>query len=400
MEVEMVKKADDINKILARGKVQGSEEFSERIGAWDCTSCGLKEVRGFVKTCPGCSHNKSSVEEAGEYLPDNALYYTKEDMEQLIGASVNPDWICSYCNTCISDDLNNCSQCSAAKSDTRTQVIRYDPDDAPSSAEEAKLRNKLEQIKEDLFSDAEPEADDHGLFSNIRRNIIPVGLGLGGILLVFGLYWLFFSTYTVDARVDGFKWHREIQIERLNLVIEEDWSVPTGGRQISSSRQIRSYNKVFSHNVTKTRQERYQSGSTSERYKCGTTKTGKGTYSDNYCTRSIPVYSERTVSYQEAVYKDVPVYDTKYRYEVERWQHETTLTKDGIDKNPVWPNMIRLNNRERESGRSESLTVILKGSDGKDYTVTLSEQKWNEVDYGKTCSITLNNVGMIINTTL
>lgn len=389
---------DKINEILSRGREDGSELYTERIGAWDCTACDLVGIRGFVKSCPGCGHNKDGEAEAAEYLPDDALYYTKDDIDELLNNAANPDWICQHCNTCVGDAEPNCIHCGAPKSSDRTEVIEYDADGAPSSAAEAKDRNSEKMTEsEDAFRTSFGNNDSDSS-NQLVRKLAGAGMAIiGAFIVALSIYWLFFDTHTVNAHVRGFNWHREIRVERYGTVTEEDWSIPSGGRQVSSSREIRSYNKVFSHNETKTRSERYQSGTTTSRYKCGTIKTGKGTYSDQYCTSSTPTYSTRQVSYQEPVYKKVPVYDTKYRYEIEKWQFSRELPRDGIDRAPLWPEFT-LGSDEREAGRSESLTITLVDDQGKEYRMPLGEQKWRELDYDNTCVLTLNNMGMIVET--
>jgi hypothetical protein len=51
-----------------------------------------------------------------------------------------------------------------------------------------------------------------------------------------------------------------------------------------------------------------------------------------------PVYrtETKTETYQEPVYRDEPIYATKYYYEIDIWQYAFSYNTSGNDKDPYW----------------------------------------------------------------
>jgi hypothetical protein len=153
-----------------------------------------------------------------------------------------------------------------------------------------------------------------------------------------GIVALFLSGFfprTVDARIVGFSWQRSIQMEHYEAVSYEHWSAPSNAFDVRSFQAVHHYEKEYSHTETRYRDVRVQVGS--ETYVCGKVDVGNGYFQDRYCTR--PVYTTRSEPYRYDVYRDVPVYATKYAFKLMKWVNKPAyaLRDKGDDHDAYWP---------------------------------------------------------------
>jgi hypothetical protein len=188
------------------------------------------------------------------------------------------------------------------------------------------------------------------------------------------------------AEVTRQGWDRAIAVERYRTVREEGWSVPAEGRQVDSRREIRSYNHVLDHYETRTRQvsERVQTGTRT--YTCGSVDRGNGYFEDMTCTEPEYETRYRTESYQEPVYRDDPVYDTKYTYDIEKWMPERTERASGAADEPAWP-AVRLAEGEREGRRMEKYVVYFRDDEGESKAAELPLDRWRVLRPGRRAAL-------------
>lgn len=391
----------DIEKLLAMGRSEGSELYNMQFMRWDCPACSTVGLLGPKKNCPNCGYAKSDSVEDLEYLPDGSLYYTEEQFGQIADAS-NPDWECGACGTMMGYALQNCANCGAPRTDDFAEQTEYGLGEVPSSTAEAKAqlkKRRRDDVRVNSLSDFESEQYSDGVFGTgvSVGQLIKFGLiatPIAGIL-TFLIWFLFISSSIVQARVVDLQWQRQISTEQYKTVVEEDWSVPSGGRRIDSYRAIRSYNQVLAGYDTKTRSVRVQTGTTTERYACGQTKTGSGGVKTNYCTRTNPVYGYKTETYQEPRYVQEPVYDTKYKYEIDKWVTGRTLREQGSGHNPRWPD-VTLAGNERQGAKSEDYVVVVKYDNDKTYQITMDEWQWQSIELDQYCQLEINRVGAVL----
>jgi hypothetical protein len=171
---------------------------------------------------------------------------------------------------------------------------------------------------------------------------------------------------------------------------------------VSSEERVQSYREVFSHNETRTR--RVVTGS--ETYACGTSFTdtgdGFGRVDTQYCTRD----TYGTESYQEAVYRQEPVYDTWYHYDIDRWQVTSSPTTSGRRNRealPYWPELsLECEGQarigcERRGRQTQTLVITFTkqtDDDVKTYQLTVSEADWWEYQIGATYTLVVNSLGI------
>ena len=94
-------------------------------------------------------------------------------------------------------------------------------------------------------------------------------------------------------------------------------------------------------------------------------------------------YETRTETYQDPVYIQVPVYQTRYYYHLWRWEYARSVETSGTDNDPYYGEM-NLSRKERENGRYEQ--YYLEAYEGKKTgsvkTFSISGYLWDQVQIG------------------
>ncbi len=364
-----------------------------REGRWLCRSCGA-ENRGRNESCSGLSgHDGCGVARPTEvrfYLPENSPIVT--DVAELADADSGADWHCDHCggankNAYANKRVTQCVHCGAGRDggDIDTATLSYAEGAAPRTAVQANPPRPSRRQTEVIVP-----LTTTGSYQYILATAV-------GLLAVVGLVWyFFFIAYTIDARVTDFSWTRSVTIERYQTVREDDWDIPVGGREVDATTKIRSYRQVFDHNETRTRQVSEQVASGSESYSCGTTDLGNGYFRDNTCSRTTYQTEYHTETYSEPVYRDEPVYDTWYTYDIERWLVNRTPLASGKNHTPVWPDYTLANNHERVSSKPEQYMVYLIDVKKRQYIHELPLAEWSKLGMNQVMSLTRNRVGSIL----
>ena len=108
-----------------------------------------------------------------------------------------------------------------------------------------------------------------------------------------------------------------------------------------------------------------------------------------------PVYNyvDKTETYQDPVYENVAINQTKYYYEIDKWVHKRYITTSGADKNPYWGEVI-LGVHEREGHHAETYMITCLVDD-EYQTYTCSRAIWEQLNKNdvKKVKVTL---GMIV----
>lgn len=346
-----------------------------REGRWDCDSCGTAGVRGRDVACPHCGLPRP--DDVRFYLPEDAPEVT--DAEMLRQAAAGADWVCEHCGASNRALAADCTGCGAPVGDSvRQDVIDYEEGEAPRSGRRAPQAAMAPP----------PSTRKGGGF----RRVVRWGVGLGLV----GGAWAVFSPREVPATVSDRSWERTVQVERFRTVTEEEWELPEGGRELSRERAIRRYDRVLDHYETRSRQVSEQVQTGTETYNCGTTDNGNGYFTDKTCTR--PTYSTqyRTEEYQEPVYRQVPVWGTRFRYEIERWKPERVArAAGGAEGTPAWPDTELSGSREREGERKETYTLVFRDAEGREYTKVLPQAEWERYRPGEPVTLRVSVDGSV-----
>jgi hypothetical protein len=333
-----------------------------REGVWDCQHCGARGLPSREQACPGCGAVRPP--NVRFRLPDSASEITTPDL--LARAAEGPDWGCDQCGTSNSGRQTSCQQCGAPR-----ESLKHPPAPQPFNAE-----SPLTSARR----------------SHPVRHL--VGGGIAAVLLLAIFFSWLFASQTETLQVQRTQWMREHHIEQISTITEEDWSVPSGGRERSRFRAVHHYDKVLDHYETRTRQ--VQTGT--RQVKTGTRDLGNGFFEDVY--ESEPIYGTET--YEEPIYRDEPRYATKYRYQIERWRPSRVDRAEGV-RGPQWPNTNLATGvppynvgAERVGNTKEIYTVTLWDKQRqKSHAMDVTQADWNRYDVGGNVTAHMSRWGSI-----
>ncbi|MEZ4685709.1 MAG: hypothetical protein R3B47_06475 [Bacteroidia bacterium] len=335
------------------------------VGRWDCPTCGTIGNLGPETRCPNCG--ASRPEDVHFYLATDAEVV--RDKRRLAAAKAGADWRCGHCSSHNKAGSSVCQTCGNPRDqyseDIELSRREYGPGQAPSATPSGP--STLEQYEESV------RKHNAGRFRKLRPIIAFAFVGLLALVLSG------FLPTGVDARVVGFSWERITSMEHYEAVSYEDWSAPSNAFDIESFRAVHHYEKEYSHTETRYRDVRVQVGT--ETYVCGKVDMGNGYFQDRYCTR--PVYTSRSEPYQYDVYRDVPVYATKYAYKVMQWVKKPAyaLRAEGNDHEAQWPQPpLSLQSEDWRKGGNEA-RYFVRVMAGKEHT----PRRWG-LAIGKACA--------------
>ena len=332
---------------------------------WDCPYCGAKGIGGLTKTCPSCGH----PQDAGTkfYMGEKKNYVDEKKAENY---GKGADWTCAYCGALNRYDAKECSGCGAAREESQSDYFQN---------QEANEQKAQETAREEAqFIAPTPPVKK-------KRNWKKLLIGLGAAALVLILLIALLVPKTDTATISSKDWERSISIEEYQTVTESDWSVPEGGRLMEQHEEVYGYDHVLDHyeTVEVQKSRRVEDGYDTE---TDYQDNGDGTFTE--VTRQVPRYkTEYYTEYeQQPVYIPVPIYMTKYTYEIERWVPTRTADSSGHNDEPYWEDS-RITRAEREGSRSDAYAVTLTGKKGRTYQVRVSEEIWNDLQLDKPVKI-------------
>ena len=247
-------------------------------GLWDCPYCGQKGISGLTKSCPNCAH----PQDAGtKFYLGSVEEKLEEDKAKEYGKGA--DWTCAFCGSLNRYSNTNCNNCGAQRED--------------SSGDYFENRRKEEAAK----PQPQPQPPK-------KRK---TGLLLIGILAILAIIFLVTRPKDKATTVTDKTWQRAVAVEAYTTVREEGWSVPGGGRILSSRQAIRTYEQVLDHYEEQAYEVPYE---VLDGYDIETEyeDNGDGTFTE--VEHEIPRYrTEYRTEYRTVpVYRQEPVYDTYY----------------------------------------------------------------------------------------
>jgi len=351
-----------------------------REGRWDCQYCGAIGNLGRHRQCHNCNHSR----------PGGTRFYQADESEVTDKrlerqALVGPDWICPFCGTSNAGDIHVCGSCGAPRDESteNQQVKDYGEGEAPRSG--------------DMTFDEEPRqvapapAEPKKAGSRLPLAAI-IAIGAVAVICLGIVAFLIFGGSDADVTISGFEWQRTVEIEAFQTVTEEDWSLPTGGRLISQREEIHHHDQVIDHYETRQREVSEQVKVGVESYDCGDRDLGNGFFEDIMCDRDLFETQVRTENYEEPIYVSVPVYQTLFIYDIDKWNVVRTETSSGRDHAPYWPR-ANLEGDEREGRNTESYTIKFVDEENKVYEWETKLTEWERFEQGQAVVLKLNALG-------
>lgn len=348
-------------------------------GYWDCKYCGTQHIDGLVDVCPNCGKQKSAdvryyVDDTSTEVSDTELNAAGIIREECDGE--HPDWVCPYCNQLnnYADDV--CVACGGLKSESE---CNYQDFNEEPTQEEVKVPGKHAECK---------EGSEHSSNKLYRLFVMFMSVLILSTL-VFSLI-----PYREKQTVMGFSWSRTITVENLKTFNESDWYLPSRARLKRTSREFHYYQQVVDHYETKTRQK---SRLVQDGYNISYTmrNNGNGTFTQK--EHKTPKYKTEyyTETYQAPVYRNRPVYDTKYYYEIDRWVADMEYPSSGNDKKPYWSTTYVLKKKQRDSSRQEVYYVYYVSDSGKKTKVKVRYGEWKNISKGDQYVVTTCRLGIV-----
>lgn len=210
------------------------------------------------------------------------------------------------------------------------------------------------------------------------------GIILAVLLLITGIMFALIPKTKTFTLTDHY-WERHINIESYETVDESDWYVPDGGRVQYTREEIKDYEPVLDHYKTVTKTRRVKIGSHIEYI-----DNGDGSFDE----KTVDDYGEEEYTEEEPVYKDQPIYATKYYYEIERWVFKRAVSTNGYDHNPIWGEVVLADN-EREASRTSKYYVLGYYKQGKSKKIKVDETMWNQLKTKRTYIVKTNSTGIV-----
>lgn len=355
------------------------EEFMATYeGKWRCARCAQANL-GRNLNCLTCGVKRG---DGVEFFLD-AEAAAISDANLLSQASAGADWICRYCSGSNRASENQCSSCGSGRSDKDRQLIE-ETRSVNDWTEAAQKAARLNPPPPNL------NAPPKSFFSAGR--LFKFGLlGAGGLVTAFvALFFVFLyigtATYATEVEVTNLEWTRTVAVEEYKTVAESAWEgeVPSEARVQSQTRAVHHTDKVpdGTRTVPETYTERVSDGS--ESYVCGRVSKKNGFFEDKYCTRAKYKTVTKTRDRTETVYKDVPVYKTRYSYLIDKWVTVDEKTTAGTNFNPQWAT-IQTDKTHREGKRAETYNLLCKelGGDNKLHKMKLTAEDWSKFKAGE-----------------
>lgn len=422
-------------------------------GLWDCAQCRKTGISGLLLTCPLCGDPRNLQVDPTEepYLPENARVITDTSGQEFSDSGAT--WNCGNCGHLNLGTHTDCVNCDQPRngddfvSPTQSYVEGVDADGVALSDREDLEDDRVDAVLQsaDVLQvlENEPVKMPHRTLhsDSVRRSsaapythvdesddvrptpTIIAGSGdrsgllrLGAVLVVVVLvlvglvaggrsfYVNYIATHTVELTVQNLSWERQVEVEAYRTLLFEDWDVPSDGRTIGSRQEIRSYKQVLDHykEWDETVYDSKKTGTKEVEYVCGSTTVnkGNGTFEkvDKKCKKNEDVYTKvpRKVHHKDAVYRDDPVYDTKYTYEVDRWVTDRFDSASGTT-GPYWPEP-HLNGSKQRVGdeRRAAYMAKLTDAEARSFDRTTSEASWSRLQIGTVLQGEENRKGMLI----
>lgn len=332
------------------------------LGYWDCKYCDTKRIPGTERVCPSCGRPRGK--DTKFYLDGPHVELTKE---QASTKNKGADWLCPYCDT-LNSALNEvCESCGSPKTDSKKDYFN--------------MNEKADTPKEEEYQfDLRSKIVDK--FFGIIGKVIPLLLAT---MVIAGVIWLFIPK-EYDYTVTNKSWQYTQTIESYETIRESDWSLPSGGRLVDKKDEIHHYEQEFDHYETRTKQVSEQVFDGYDE-SCSYSDNGDGSFTED-CI-DIPRYRTEyhTEEYQEAVYRDVPVYATKYYYDIDKWVFKRNIISSGGANEPYWKDFTLAENERTGAKYEEYWIEGYKKKPSKTNKFKVNETVWRETTVGSTYRI-------------
>lgn len=345
-------------------------------GLWDCKYCDTKGILGRYRECPNCG--KARDGDTKFYMPQKHSY-VEEDKAKKINR--NPDWVCNYCGEQLNSDNDKfCKSCGAPRDSENLNYHQYQEKKKVESEEKRKRQEEKQNI-----------VNNKAVSSRLKINWKAIIGILLSVFLVIGLVGIFIPREK-EVTILELSWNREISIETIETFEENGWSLPNGAKLRYTATELHHYIQVLDHYETKTREVAKERIVGYEDYVAGHKDLGNGYFEEIINSRPIYETYYEQETYEEAIYRDEPVYQTKYYYDIDRWTYNRSVKTSGNDKNVYWGE-VSLRFGEREGSRTEAYFANVVDKKGKESKFLFDFDTWNNLNVSQTVIVIVDSFG-------
>ena len=333
---------------------------------WDCPMCGKKGIISSERRCT-CGYVFGTN-------PDDKFRMPGQDEEIVTVADAdNPDelienWRCDFCGAYNKSSERKCKTCGHPRDESAKGYY--------SVTGEKKSTISSEISDGDIYEGSENIYEDMSKSSSEINDIVSGKANAKNLNDAKGEF-----QKTIEK-------HRASAPDRnaATTVSESGWTLPEGARLDHTASEVRSYNQVVDHyeDVTVTK---YRSVPKTETYY---EDLGNGNAQQR--TRTTYVNEPYTAVERQPIYKNVPVFDTKYYYDIDKYVFDRTVETSGTDNEPVWGD-TNLKDGERTGNTKEKYTIKFDDG-GKEKSIDTDLEVWKQYKVGDEIALMKNNVGM------
>lgn len=340
---------------------------------------------------------------------------SEEDKKLFTGKA---DWYCEYCDSMNPSNTDTCLNCGSPKGESKKDYFDRKREQI-AKGEIKKEQNvvfpkeELKEITSKTFESPKSSSYEDNLYnsdscatsqyansynyssSNNKKKIDFSFLNLKAILISIAIFIacglsLFGIVYACMPKndtitVQSISWERNIETEIEKTFSESGWTLPAGARLRYTNQEWHHDDKVIDHYET-VEVTKYNYEKVGERTWVEYEENGDGTSDIINCSEDIYDYVPYTTTEKEPIYKNVPVYQTKYYYDIDRYVHSRDLRTWGNDKKVYWSDES-LFSKERERIRTETYSITALNEKGEIKTYTLSYSIWKDVEIGDTFEV-------------
>lgn len=339
------------------------------MGYWDCDQCGEKHIEGIKQSCPSCGRVRSTGTKF--YMDANDKRYLTD--EEAKDKGNGEDWLCPFCGALNPNENKTCQSCGSDRKDSEEGYSKMRQEQDAKAAEKAAEEQEAEQP-------AKSSAVGMQKIAIIAAAVLAVAIIAFIIVKVV-------SPKTGTHMIESVAWKYTIDIEQNTKVSDSDWYLPDDAELITTKQEIQTYENVLDH--YENQEEQYSEDElTGYHTEYQYVDNGDGTYSQE--PYQVPDYETvwKTRTVQVPIYRQEPVYATKYYYYEWRWVDERKVTTSGEDKNPYWGD-TDLADDERVANQSEVYYVTASDKNGKNSeTYTTTKEIWDQLSAGGSYTLT------------
>ena len=343
------------------------------VGKWDCPACGTKRIPGWkngrtVERCLACGSPCTKK----WYLDDrNMVIGNPEEVKK---ATSKRAWTCGHCSHVNDGEDTSCDGCgnprSAESGDSEVILKEYSLEETPTEESQVIEQKDTRYGK----SPRQPVPVSRKLKKTSKKRnlgwIAPTVTTFAGVCyLVIGLFVTLFFNKKVPVSASGFRWERKMSIEHFGPVSYNSWDYPpSGAYNITQQEEIHHYDKIY---------EGQECHTESRSYVCGTVDNGNGTFSDKYCDENVTVCEDK--------YREEPVYETKYYYDIDEWSHHHWISAKGFSKQTWYPKDSLTETRPtlwREGSIEGVYFLTVKEASGSTHEEEIDWEQWEPLQQG------------------